>query len=102
MQDACVKAGAMQAKVLKTSGAFHSSYMSAAQAELEDALNALLPEMKPPTCDVYMNITGKRIKAGTAPSEIVPLLGKQVTSPVLWQTSVSNMIGDGMNEFYEI
>merc|ERR1719261_1724823 len=76
MQDACVKAGAMQAKMLKTSGAFHSSFMNSAQTELEDALKRLLPQMKPPTCDIYMNYTGKRIRAGTPPSEIVPLLGK--------------------------
>lgn len=102
MQDACVKAGAMQAKILKTSGAFHSSFMQSAQDELEEALNKLLPEMKPPRCDVYMNVTGQKIKAGTPPSEIVPLLAKQLTNPVLWEPSVRLMVSDGMNEFYEI
>lgn len=102
MQEACVTAGAMQAKVLKTSGAFHSKFMDKAQEELEDALNKLLPEMKPPRCDVYMNFTGKRLKAGTPPSEIVPLLSKQLTNTVLWEPSVKLMIEDGMNEFYEI
>merc|ERR1740117_2782085 len=57
MQQACVDAGAMQAKVLKTSGAFHSSFMQPAQDKLEEAIKALLPDMKPPRCDVYVNYT---------------------------------------------
>jgi [acyl-carrier-protein] S-malonyltransferase len=102
MQDACVKEGALQAKVLKTSGAFHSAFMQSAQDELEAALNELLPEMQPPRCDIYMNYTGKRLKAGTPPSEIVPLLAKQLTNPVLWEPSVRTMIEEGMDTFYEI
>jgi [acyl-carrier-protein] S-malonyltransferase len=102
MQEACIKAGAMQAKVLKTSGAFHSSFMQPASDKLEEALEKLLPEMRPPRCDIYMNFTGKRLKAGSPPEEIVPLLSKQLTSPVLWEPSVRCMIDDGMNEFFEI
>jgi len=102
MQEACIKAGAMQAKVLKTSGAFHSSFMKPAQDKLEEAIRVLLPEMKPPRCDIYMNYTGKCIKAGTPPEEILPLLANQLTNPVLWEPSVKLMIQDGMNEFFEI
>jgi len=76
--------------------------MDTVQAELEHALKQLLPEMKPPKCDIYMNIIGKKIKAGTPPSEIVPLLSRQVTNPVLWEQSVRAMIEDGVSEFYEI
>jgi len=102
LKDATEKAGAMQAKLLKTSGAFHTALMEPAKAKLEDALNKLLPSMKPPTCDIYMNVTGKKIRAGTAPSEFVPLLAKQLCSPVLWEPSVHLMIKDGMTEFYEV
>jgi len=102
MQEACVKAGAMQAKVLKTSGAFHSPFMKPAQIKLEEAIKALLPDMKPPRCDVYVNYTGKRIKAGTSPDELVPLLANQLTNPVLWEPLIRNIIKDGMTEFYEI
>jgi len=95
-------AGAMQARLLKTSGAFHTDMMKPAQVKLEEALNKLLPKMKPPRCDVYMNVTGKKIKAGTPPSEFVPLLGKQLCSAVLWEPSVRLMIKDGLTEFYEV
>mmetsp|Transcript_58849 Transcript_58849/g.136998 ORF Transcript_58849/g.136998 Transcript_58849/m.136998 type:complete len:485 (+) Transcript_58849:83-1537(+) len=102
LKDAAEKAGAMQAKLLKTSGAFHTRLMEPAKEKLEKALNELLPEMKPPICDVYMNFTGKKIKAGTPPSEIIPLLGKQLCSPVQWEPSVHLMIKDGMTEFFEV
>jgi len=102
LKEAAEKAGAMQAKMLKTSGAFHTQLMEPAKAKLEEALQKLLPKMKPPTCDVYMNVTGKKIKAGTPPSEFVPLLAKQLCSPVNWEPSVRLMIKDGLTEFYEV
>lgn len=102
LKDACDTAGAMQAKLLKTSGAFHTEMMQPAQLKLQAALDKLLPEMKPPKCPVYMNITGKKIPAGTDPKEIVPLLAKQLCSSVLWEPSVLAMIEDGLTEFYEI
>merc|ERR1719254_370294 len=76
--------------------------MKPAQEKLLAALNKLLPKMKPPTCDVYLNVTGKKVKAGTPPSQFVPLLGDQLCSPVLWEPSVRLMIKDGLSEFYEV
>merc|ERR1719188_2608057 len=96
------KAGAMQAKLLKTSGAFHTSLMQPAQVKLNAALQELLPSMKPPTCDVYMNYTGKKIKAGTPPKDFIDNLSAQLCSPVLWEPSVRLMIKDGLSEFYEV
>ncbi|CAE8655755.1 unnamed protein product, partial [Polarella glacialis] len=87
---------------LKTSGAFHTSLMQPAQLKLVEALNRLLPKMKAPRCDIYMNVTGKKIKAGTPPSEFIDLLGKQLCSAVLWEPSVRLMIKDGLTEFYEV
>ncbi|CAE8611531.1 unnamed protein product [Polarella glacialis] len=52
--------------------------------------------------DIYMNVTGKKIKAGTPPSEFIDLLGKQLCSAVLWEPSVRLMIKDGLTEFYEV
>merc|ERR1712032_106601 len=81
LKAAAEEEGAMQAKVLKTSGGFHTKLMKPAQEELEKALKELQPNMKPPKCDVYMNVTGRKIKAGTSPNEIVPLLVKQLCNP---------------------
>jgi len=95
-------AGAIQAKVLKTSGGFHTSLMSSALPALEEVLNRLLPKMKPPKCDVYMNVTGGKIAKGTPPKDIVPLLCQQLTSPVKWEDCVRGMIKSEMTEFYEV
>merc|ERR1711972_20128 len=99
---AAEKAGAMQAKLLKTSGAFHTDLMKPAQVKLQQMLDKIAPSMKPPTCDIYMNVTGKKVKAGTAPADFVPLLAKQLCSSVLWEASVRLMIEDGMTEFFEV
>merc|ERR1711972_591456 len=83
-------------------GAFHTSYMNSAREALEAALRAALPKMKPPRCDVYMNVTGKVLRVGTDPKEIVPLLSDVLTNTVLWDTCVKGMIAAGITEFYEV
>merc|ERR1712190_267231 len=102
LKDLADKAGALQAKVLKTSGGFHTSLMAPAQAKLGKALDECLPKMKPPKTTVYMNSTASPIKPGTSPKEIVELMKKQLTSPVLWEPSVKAMIKEGVSEFYEV
>jgi len=94
--------GAIQAKLLKTGGGFHTSLMKSAQGKLKVELDRLLPSMKPPTCDVYMNVTGTKIKKGTPPSDIVPLLAEQICNVVQWEASVTLMVKDGLEEFYEV
>jgi len=102
LKESVEAAGALQVKLLKTSGGFHTSLMKPAQAELAEALKALEPNMKPPKCDVYMNVTGDKIAAGTPPTEFLPLLEKQLTSSVQWEASIQQMISDGLTEFYEV
>lgn len=102
LKDLAEKNGALQARMLKTSGGFHTSLMLPAQKKLSVALEETLPRMKPPRCAVYMNVTGKPLKAGTPPKEFVPLLRDQLTNSVLWDTSVKAMIKDGAKEFYEV
>jgi len=106
VRDACTKARAQYVKMQSGRGthglSLPSPLMNTAQAELEDMLNKMVPEMKPPKCDVYMNVTGSRIKAGTPPSEIVQLLSEQLTNPVLWEHSLRSMIEDEVNTLYDI
>mmetsp|Transcript_115558 Transcript_115558/g.236295 ORF Transcript_115558/g.236295 Transcript_115558/m.236295 type:complete len:533 (+) Transcript_115558:54-1652(+) len=102
LKDLAEKAGALQAKVLKTSGGFHTELMQPAKETLGKALDEMLPKMKPPNHTVYMNATAAAIKPGTPPKEIVELLKKQLTSTVLWEPSVRNMIKAGVQEFYEV
>lgn len=91
----------LQAKYLKTSGAFHTQFMRTAKLKLMMALKEAEPKMKAPQCDVYMNVTGNKISADTPPAEIVDLLANQLTSCVEWDASMRAMIDDGIKEFYE-
>jgi [acyl-carrier-protein] S-malonyltransferase len=102
LKDLADKAGALQAKVLKTSGGFHTPLMKPAQEKLGKVLDEMLPNMKPPRCSVYMNATGAAVKSGCPPKDIVELLKKQLTSTVLWEPSVRAMIKEGVSEFYEV
>eukprot|EP00746_Dinoflagellata_sp_MGD_P144495 gnl/MRDRNA2_/MRDRNA2_77223_c0_seq1.p1 gnl/MRDRNA2_/MRDRNA2_77223_c0~~gnl/MRDRNA2_/MRDRNA2_77223_c0_seq1.p1 ORF type:complete len:541 (-),score=139.88 gnl/MRDRNA2_/MRDRNA2_77223_c0_seq1:72-1694(-) len=96
------KAGALQARILKTSGAFHTALMAPAQKKLEAALQEALPRMKPASCDVYINVTGRCMPAGTPPEEFAKQLSAQLTGAVLWDPSVKAMIAAGLGEFYEV
>mmetsp|Transcript_119889 Transcript_119889/g.350471 ORF Transcript_119889/g.350471 Transcript_119889/m.350471 type:complete len:494 (+) Transcript_119889:118-1599(+) len=96
------KAGALQAKVLKTSGGFHTPLMKPAQDTLSKALDDMLPSMKPPKISVYMNTSAAPVRPGTNPKEIIELMKKQLTSAVLWEPSVRAMIKDGVTDFYEV
>jgi len=93
--------GLMQARLLKTSGAFHTRLMQPAREKLLAALRGVESEMKPPRCDVYMNVTGAKITKSTPVSEIVPMLGDQLVGRVQWLQSMENMSKDGVTEFYE-
>jgi len=93
--------GCLQAKLLKTSGGFHTKLMEPAREKLLAALKDVEKEMKPPRCDVYMNVTGKRITPATKPAEIIQMLGDQICSCVQWEPSMKEMIKDGVTEFYE-
>jgi [acyl-carrier-protein] S-malonyltransferase len=105
LKDLAEKAGALQAKVLKTGGAFHTSLMQPAQDKLVEALEEVAPKMKSPLHTVWMNASAMPVRPGCDPAtDILPLMKKQLTSPVLWEDSVKGMMkefGDGKGEFYE-
>lgn len=89
--------GAKLVKELVVSGAFHSPLMQSAKETLSSEIkNYNFYEARKP---VYANVTAKPI---TDKSEIKNLLIEQVTSPVKWDDTIRNMIGDGFTEFYEI
>merc|ERR1712048_2320 len=94
-------AGALQTKMLKTSGAFHTSMMLGARSALLTKLGELEGQMRPPRCNVYMNITSKPIGPDTPVQDIITMLGDQLVSPVLWDGSMVNAIHDGCQEFFE-
>eukprot|EP00913_Durusdinium_trenchii_P018232 g17129.t1 len=60
-----------------------------------------LPNMKPPLHTVWMNASAQPIRPGSDPAEIVALLKRQLTNPVLWEDSMKAIIREGVKEFYE-
>ena len=96
---ACEKlkeAGAKRALPLSVSGAFHSPFMQPAKEELEEAINATT--FNTPICPVYQNVDAN---PHTSPLEIKANLIAQLTAPVRWTPTITNMINDGATEFTE-
>ncbi|NOX90130.1 MAG: ACP S-malonyltransferase [Calditrichaeota bacterium] len=89
--------GAKKAVELVVSGAFHSPLMDQARTGLQEALEKT--DIRDAKFPLYSNVTAKPVKKK---EDIRALLYRQLTSPVLWQKSMENMISDGFTQFYEI
>mmetsp|Transcript_17567 Transcript_17567/g.55324 ORF Transcript_17567/g.55324 Transcript_17567/m.55324 type:complete len:555 (-) Transcript_17567:137-1801(-) len=97
-----MKAKALQARVIKAGGAFHTKLMQPAQDELSKALDDLVEKMQPPTCAIYFNVTGKRVPPGADPASFIELMKMQLTNEVLWEPTIKAMIMDGVKDFFEV
>lgn len=82
---------------LKVSGAFHSKHMQAAAAGLAAAIEECT--FKRPSVPIISNVTALALHDE---AEIKKDLVTQLTCCVHWQSSVENMIKDGVNGFIEI
>lgn len=89
--------GARMVVPLKVDGAFHSDLMSPASIKLSRELE--LTPISKPNIPVVANIHARYVRE---PEEIKISLAKQLNSPVRWHQSVSMLIRDGFNQFYEI
>ncbi len=90
-------AGAKRVIPLNVSGPFHSPLLSGAGEKLMKELESITIEK--PVIPYVDNTNGKYIYES---SDIKSLLGKQVSSSVLWQQSVETMIANGVDTFIEI
>jgi [acyl-carrier-protein] S-malonyltransferase len=89
--------GAKRAIRLNVSGAFHSPLMEPAQERLGARLQATrFLEARIP---VVSNVTGAPV---SEPGEIADLLGRQLTSPVLWHQSMQFLGDRGIELFAEV
>ncbi len=88
--------GVRLVKKLPVSGAFHSPLMQYAQDELGAVLDAT--PIRDARFPVYANVSGLPV---TAAADIRGNLLRQVTSPVLWQSSMERMLADGLERFIE-
>lgn len=80
---------------LVVSGAFHSPFMSEAAERFSDTLKEF--EIAKPEIPVYANMT-----AMPYGENVRETLAGQITSPVMWQKTVENMISDGIKAFIEV
>ena len=89
--------GAKLVKELVVSGAFHSPLMQSAREGLKNGLaSTAIADARIP---VYANVTGKSVQKA---DDIRSLLDQQLTNPVQWEKSVTNMIADGTEKFIEV
>ena len=100
VEKACAElkaAGAKRALLLPVSAPFHSTLMQPAADRLAEVLNPI--EFKDAVIPVIANVTAAPVTSGAVIKE---LLIKQAASPVLWETSVRNMVADGVDCFVEV
>ncbi len=90
-------AGARRALPLKVSIAAHSKLMETANAEFQNAIEAVA--LYPPTIPVIANITARPLE--TVSDIKAEMLG-QLTSSVQWTKSVQYMVEQGVTRFVEI
>ena len=90
-------AGARRALKLPVGGAFHSPLMESAKKELENAIENTT--FHNPICPIYQNVSGYSF---VNPSEIKQNLIDQLTSPVKWTQSMTNILKNGDLEIIEV
>lgn len=95
--EALKAAGAKRAILLPVSAPFHSTLMQPASERLAEVLAPI--EIKDITVPVVANVTAQEVTSG---AEIKELLVKQAAMPVLWETSVRNMVAGGVDTFVEV
>jgi len=97
---ACEKlkdAGAKRALPLKVGGAFHSPLMEPARIELSKAIEST--KFNRGICPIYQNVTAQPV---TDPDIIKVNLIAQLTAPVRWTQTMTNIVADGAKTVIEV
>ena len=97
LADAAVQAGAMKVVPLPVAGAFHTPIMDSAVDRLRVALTAA--PMSKPRIPVISNVDAQ---PHDDPETMRQLLVRQLNSPVRWEESMTYLLGEGYDSFYEI
>lgn len=82
---------------LAVAGAFHTDFMSPAVQKLADVLAKV--EIRKPRIPVISNVDAE---PHSDPAVIKSILTRQVTSPVMWEKTISAMMARGYTEGYEL
>jgi [acyl-carrier-protein] S-malonyltransferase len=94
--EALAKSRKIRAIRLPVAGAFHSELMRPAARPVLEALAAL--ELHDPRVPLAENVTGELV---TDEARLRELVGRQVVSPVRWETGIRHLIAAGATEFLE-
>src|SRR5882724_5935061 len=89
--------GARKAIPLPVAGAYHSPLMAGAQAKLQSELAKI--KISAPVVPVISNVTAQ---PHNSPPEISTRLVEQVTSSVLWESSMRYLLAQGHTRFIEL
>jgi [acyl-carrier-protein] S-malonyltransferase len=89
--------GAKRAIPLPVAGAYHSPLMASAQSKLQAELAKI--NLTTPSVPVISNVTAQ---PHGAPGDISKRLVEQVTSSVLWETSMRYLLAQGFTRFIEL
>lgn len=91
------EAGAKRVVPLSVGGAFHSPLMEPARVELAEAIKETT--FNQGICPVYQNVTGQSVND---PEIIKKNLIAQLTSPVMWTQTMSNILATGVRSVVEV
>ena len=91
------EAGAKRVLPLSVGGAFHSPLMEPARLELAEAIHDT--KFSQGICPIYQNVTGQSVND---PEIIKKNLISQLTSPVLWTQTMSNILANGVRTIVEV
>ena len=97
VMEIALQKGAKRAVQLNVAGAFHSYLMKSANKPFSDCMRSI--DFKPSQFPVISNVTGSE---SGPPSGVGELLVKQLTSPVLWASSIRYMVHRGISRCIEI
>lgn len=82
---------------LAVAGAFHTDFMAPAAEQLKAALDAT--DMKEPRIPVVSNVD---VEPHTDAASIRTTLAKQLTNPVQWETTMTTLLGKGLETATEV
>lgn len=89
--------GFRKAMILPVSAPFHCALMQPAADRLAEVLGKIAYS------DMVLPVVANAVaKANTDKDQVMPLLVKQVCAPVLWEQSITEIIGQGTDNFIEI
>jgi [acyl-carrier-protein] S-malonyltransferase len=97
IEQLAVEKGGIRIVRLAVAGAFHTDLMKPADERLGEALASAA--IAAPVVPVWSNVDAR---PHTDPTEIRPLLVRQVVSPVRWEETIRALLDGGVERFYEI